>query len=295
MIASMRARLTLWHTAVLAVLLTLFAAGAYAFVRYSSRVRTDAAVGDAVNDLVAELNAEHGSGTSTAATAAEVMRELRFRRIAFVVYDSAGRVVASSVPRPPRPDAGEPTEPAFDAARLGTLASAAHITRRVFASIGDSEGGYRAALDPMHFPDGTFVAAAAQSLHDEAETLGEARLAMVVAVPLTLVLAWIGGWLLARRSLAPMVEIREHAARIGASNLGERVPIAAPNDEVGQLAAVINALLGRLERAFSQQRQFMADASHELRTPVTVVQNEASVALSRPNRAAAEYEEALTV
>lgn len=65
-----------------------------------------------------------------------------------------------------------------------------------------------------------------------------------------------------------MVVLRERTARIGATNLSERVPIANATDEVGQLASVINDLLGHLEQAFAQQRQFMADASHELRTPV---------------------------
>jgi signal transduction histidine kinase len=116
-----------------------------------------------------------------------------------------------------------------------------------------------------------------------------------MAIPAALLLAWIGGWALARRSLAPMVAIREATARIGASTLGERVPIANPHDEVGLLAGVINGLLERLERAFAQQRQFMADASHELRTPVAVVQNEASRALSRAARNSDEYEDALRV
>ncbi|MEO6879103.1 MAG: HAMP domain-containing sensor histidine kinase [Gemmatimonadaceae bacterium] len=294
MISSMRARLALWHTSVLAVLLALFAAGAYAFVAHSGRARTDAAVSDAVNDLITGLAAERTGQTTTRAAAGEVMRELRFRTIAFVLYDASGAVVASSVPRP-RPDEGEPADPPFDATRLGPLVAGGQVTRRTLVSIGDAEGGYRAALERVRFGDGTFIAAAAQSVHDEAETLTEARVAVLIAVPIALILAWVGGWLLARRSLAPMVEIREHAARIGASNLGERVPIASPNDEVGQLAAVINALLARLERAFSQQQQFMADASHELRTPVAVVQNEASLALSRPGRSPAEYEEALGV
>ena len=73
------------------------------------------------------------------------------------------------------------------------------------------------------------------------------------------------------------------------------MPIATPDDEVGQLATVINDLLARLEGAFAQQRRFMADASHELRTPVAIVQNEASLALSRPGRDSAEYEDALVV
>jgi signal transduction histidine kinase len=144
-------------------------------------------------------------------------------------------------------------------------------------------------------PEGQFVAVAAASLHEEEETLAEARLAAVVAIPLTLLLGALGGALLARRSLQPMVTMTHRAARIGATNLGERLPIANPDDEVGRLATVINDLLARLERAFAEQRQFMADASHELRTPVAVVQHEASLALSLPGREAAEYEDSLRV
>jgi signal transduction histidine kinase len=116
-----------------------------------------------------------------------------------------------------------------------------------------------------------------------------------VAIPTALALAMIAGWLLAQRSLAPMVMMRQHAARISASTLAERLPVPNPNDEVGQLASVINALLSRLEQSFTRQREFMADASHELRTPVTIVQHEASFALSRAGRPAAEYEESLSI
>jgi len=92
-----------------------------------------------------------------------------------------------------------------------------------------------------------------------------------------------------------MVQMREQAARIGAANLGERLPVVTPGDEVGQLAVVINALLERVDAAFAQQRQFMADASHELRTPVAVVQNEAGIALDRPERSGEQYRDALRV
>ena len=291
----MRARLTLWHTAVLAIPLALFAAEAYAFVLHSSRARTDAALGEAVDDLVSELAAQRRDQATTSGAAAEVLSELRFRTIALVVYDGAGRVIASSIPRPPRRAAGEEVGPPFDAEQLGRIVKMGGITQRRFVLITDPEGGYRAALEPVRMSDGTFIAAAAQSVHDEAETLADARRAMLIAIPVTLLIAWTGGWLLARRSLAPMVAMREQAARISASNLGERVPIATPEDEVGQLATVINDLLARLEGAFAQQRRFMADASHELRTPVAIVQNEASLALSRPQRDPAEYEDALIV
>lgn len=92
-----------------------------------------------------------------------------------------------------------------------------------------------------------------------------------------------------------MVVLHRRIAAIEARDLSARLPVENAADEVGQLAEVVNSLLGRLEQAFAEQRQFMADASHELRTPVAVVQHESSLALARPGRTAAEYEDALQV
>src|SRR5262249_466190 len=145
------------------------------------------------------------------------------------------------------------------------------ITQREFVSLSDAEGGYRVLLKMVRLSRALVIIAAAQSVHSDAELLSQARLAMALAIPAALVLAWSGGWLLAGRTLAPMVAIRTQAARIGATNLSERVPIRTPHDEVGQLASVVNELLERLEVAFQQRQQFMADASHELRTPVAII------------------------
>lgn len=295
MFRSVRARLALWHTAVLAVLLALVASGAYAFVVHATRARTDESVRDALADLRTELAVERADQGSTRAAAMEVLHEIRFRTIAFIVFDAAGRVVAASIPAGPMVSASEDAEPPFDVRALGRSIVDAPVSVETTRTLPDAEGGYRVELAPLAEPDGRFTIAAATSIHEDMETLAQARTATAVAVPLALILAWLGGWLLARRSLAPMIEIRAATERISASNLSERVPSGPANDEVGQLAAVINGLLDRLERAFTQQRQFMADASHELRTPVAVVKNEASLALSRGQRSIEEYQDALRV
>jgi len=294
MLASVRWRLTLWHSAVLAVLLALFATGAYAFIVRTSGARTAASVLDAVGDLQAELLEERRQQATTLDAAREVLGELRFRSFAFVVYDPHGRAIAVSLPRE-RVTAGEGSDPQFDVARLGRIVASAPPRAPRVMTLTDPEGGYRAAVASVSMPEGPFVVAAAASFHEEEETLAQARLAALVAIPLALLLGGLGGSLLARRSLEPMVTMTHRAARIGATNLGARLPIANPSDEVGRLATVINALLARLERAFAEQRRFMADASHELRTPVAVVQHEASLALSQPGRQAAEYEDSLRV
>lgn len=294
MLKSVRARLTLWHTLVLAVLLALFVWAAYAFVVRTSRARTDAAVLDAVGHLRAALLSERPRQPTTADAARQVLAGLHFRKIAFVVFDSTGRAVAVSLTRPELEPDEEPSL-SLDTARLARDARAFGPAEPQVVALPDREGGYRAALASANLPEGRFVVAAVVSLYDEEETLADARRAMFVAIPLALLLAGLSGWMLARRSLEPMITMRERTARIGATNLGERVPIANAADEVGQLATVINDLLGRLEQAFAQQRQFMADASHELRTPVAVIQHEASLALSRSDRSAAEYEDSLSI
>jgi two-component system OmpR family sensor kinase len=74
-----------------------------------------------------------------------------------------------------------------------------------------------------------------------------------------------------------------------------RLPVVNPRDELGRLAATFNELLGRLEASLNLQRQFMADASHELRTPVTTTRTAATVALQQPHREEGDYRETLAI
>jgi signal transduction histidine kinase len=105
----------------------------------------------------------------------------------------------------------------------------------------------------------------------------------------------VAGWFLARKSLAPVLAMSRQAHRIGVENLDERLPVANPRDELGRLAATFNELLSRLNGAFQIQRRFMADASHELRTPISVVRTTASVMLSREHRSEDEYRAAVAI
>ncbi|HLJ73996.1 MAG TPA: HAMP domain-containing sensor histidine kinase, partial [Thermoanaerobaculia bacterium] len=82
---------------------------------------------------------------------------------------------------------------------------------------------------------------------------------------------------------------------IGATSLDQRIPIVNDRDELGHLALTLNDLLARLQRAFDSQKRFMADASHELRTPVSIIQGEADVVLSRADRDVAEYRTSIEI
>jgi heavy metal sensor kinase len=121
------------------------------------------------------------------------------------------------------------------------------------------------------------------------------RRILLIAVPLGALLAGAAGWFLARKSLAPVLAMSQQAHRIGVENIEERLHVANPRDELGRLAATFNELLSRLSGAFQIQRRFMADASHELRTPISVVRTTASVVLSKSHREEAEYRGTLTI
>lgn len=111
---------------------------------------------------------------------------------------------------------------------------------------------------------------------------------LVLGLPLGVAAAGAGGYLLARRALAPIERMAEHAQMITAERLSDRLPIPHPNGELGRLASVFNELLGRLESSFEQMRRFTADVSHELRTPLTAIRSVGEVGL-RERRDAEAY------
>lgn len=104
---------------------------------------------------------------------------------------------------------------------------------------------------------------------------------LLALVPFGLLAAGLGGAFLAGRALLPVREIAETTARLGASDLSERLPVSG-HDEFSELSSSFNAMLGRLEEAFDRQRRFTADASHELRTPLSIIKANTSLALEHP-------------
>src|SRR5262249_5722973 len=113
-------------------------------------------------------------------------------------------------------------------------------------------------------------------------------------IPIAWVLAVIGGLWLASVGLRPISDMAHRAERLapsGIEDLGE----SNRRDELGQFARAFNGLVSRLRQTLQTQRQFMADASHELRTPVSVIQTASDVALTRDSRTADEYREALAI
>lgn len=101
----------------------------------------------------------------------------------------------------------------------------------------------------------------------------------LLAVPLAFLLALVAGWILTGRTLRPVAQMAAAADRISA-NGGGRLPIAVPGDELGRLGTRFNALLDRIDEAIARQRRFLADAAHELRTPIARARGVGELALS---------------
>jgi signal transduction histidine kinase len=109
---------------------------------------------------------------------------------------------------------------------------------------------------------------------------------LLILLPFALALAGAGGLFLTSRVLHPLRALTEATGRIGASDLSERLPVLNKNahkDEMGKLSLTFNAMLERLETAFNQQKRFVADASHELRSPLTVIKTSAELGMTDPN------------
>ncbi|MGH9441626.1 MAG: HAMP domain-containing sensor histidine kinase [Thermoanaerobaculia bacterium] len=283
MLHSVRARLTLWYCGVLAVVLVTFGSASYLRIARTIRAETDASLEDTAHELTAAFSQVAAEEEPSARA---VPLDFRYSDRALFLFRPDGVVLAWS--RPPQ----ELNE--GDRAAIGRrVAGGATGFFTVKGRRGDE--GIRALALPITVLSKRFIAVVARDLNDQSARLRNAAESLWLGIPFALLVAGGGGYFLARESLAPVLRMSRKAREIGASNLGERIEVRNPRDELGILAATINGLLARLESAFALQRRFMAEASHELRTPLAILQGEADVALARPDRTVGEYREALEI
>jgi heavy metal sensor kinase len=152
---------------------------------------------------------------------------------------------------------------------------------------------YRVLRETIELAGIKYDVTVGNSIKEFDRALARFLLTLYAAVPLFLVLATFGGYWLSRRALAPVDEITRAARSIGAQDLARRLVVPRTGDELERLASTLNEMLARLETSFQRITQFTADASHELRTPVSVMRTSAELAL-RKSRTDAEYRESLS-
>jgi heavy metal sensor kinase len=293
MFSSVRVRLTLWYTVVMAAVLVVLAFVTYFILQKNAMRRTDAAVVEQADSFLNTVQAEmhDASGPESLQEGVEAaISEHQFRDTIFVVVDESGQILASSGSSVPQGRSG-------DGAPESLQDSVRRITgdKRPFQTVRVARRAYRSYVRNFSVERKDCVLVVLQSLHPQEEFLETLTGTFGLVIPLALILAASGGYLLAWRSLSPVAAMGMQAGQIGADNLHERLSVRNAQDELGQLAGSFNGLLDRLDQSFEQQRRFVADASHELRTPVAILCGETDVALFQPNRSPEEYRDSLTI
>jgi signal transduction histidine kinase len=123
-----------------------------------------------------------------------------------------------------------------------------------------------------------------------AQTLNHLLSYSLAGLGLMALISAVLGWIIAGRVLRPVHAITAAARRASEENLGERIGLTGPPDELKDLADTFDAMLSRLDAAFASQRRFVANASHELRTPLTVMRTSIDVTLAKPTRSPGQLE-----
>lgn len=302
MLDSVRVRLTMWYTGVLFLALVPLSVGGYWLVVRSMQQRTFDQLVESSKGFLATLQVEYknqlkekADPEALRAAAIQTANGFRLWYQRFAAVDATGNVLAQNKPL------SWPGQPVEDAA-LPEIPG--QVLRQLIARNAGSRLGlqdlvlgaqhYRAIVWQDESGSPALSIVTLRSVEAERLLFAHIRETLLWVIPVMLVVGSVGGYFLARKSLAPVVAMSEKAAHMGAQNLQERLPVLNPHDELGHLAGTFNDLLERLNRSLDQQRRFMADASHELRSPVSIIRGEAEVALSRA-RQPEEYRESLAI
>jgi heavy metal sensor kinase len=244
----------------------------YFLLARNLHARVENSVASSVETVSTLLAAElEELGGNARAAAGEIVQELRLPSAYVAIYEDGNLLDC--------------------AAQLRNVALPLHAGR---STMPFGSQGARIAVSPFRWKSRRFTIAVVEPLDAAAAELDALLHVLYIALPLAILIAGLGGYILASKSIAPLTTIAEQAEAITDRNLHTRLQIGGAQLEFARLAAVFNALLSRLDRSFERMRDFMADASHELRTPLSIIRGEADVALTQ-NRQPAEYRESLAV
>ncbi|GGT89983.1 sensor histidine kinase [Actinomadura citrea] len=285
--ASVRARTTLGATAVVAV--ALVAAGLAVVLLLRSNLGGQA-------DLKAEVAAREVASQLAAGTpfAALDLPDGEDRPVQ--VVDEEGRVRAASEDlrrihgtgspgvRPGRPPSGDDDDGDDDDPARGEVSGGDPEFSTGRATVDDRTADYRFAAVEVTTPrDETVTVYAGADLAAARDAVGTAVRAMLAGLPPLLAVVAGVTWLVTRRALRPVEAVRAELAEITSSgDLARRVPVPEARDEIAGLAATTNATLAALEESVARQRGFVADASHELRSPIASLRTQLEVAAAHP-------------
>jgi len=274
-LSRLRLHLAAWFGAAFIVGLLVLDAGFFAYSGRKAEARLTRDLGTTASGVASAIRAEvPHHGDSLPAAVVEVLGEWPPGPIAIVVWGRDGKLLGGR----------------------GSNSLRDVVTRLPAGPPGlsslqvplDKEGDARLALyrdTASNAPSVAAILSTGQMREEDAVLAGW----LLFSLPLVLLIAMAGGYVLARRALAPVRELSSRAAAIDPEALHTRLPVRTPPDEIDALADQFNQLLERLERSQATNRTFIARAAHQLKTPLTVVRGESTLGLERPRRVE-EYE-----
>jgi heavy metal sensor kinase len=270
-------RLTLWYLLIFAGAQLIFGAGMWFVLRHHVYDLVDDGLEEQVDDLKNLLRAQDKDAST------EKLREefaetyvLEHSGDYLQVYAGNGEWIYRSafLQEHPLP----PVEP--------------NLVRRAFEDRRLGGKSFRFITQMLRLNGRTYTVQSGMPSKDVVQALSSFRLYLLMFAPLLFLIAAAGGYWLSRRALAPVDSIVQTARAITGTNLDSRLKKLETGDELQRLSDTLNEMLDRIEHTFLRITQFTADASHELRTPISLVRTEAELALRR-SRDEAEYQESL--
>ena len=293
MLNSVRSRLTLLYVLIFGVLLGAFSLALYVLIRNDAHDRFDHSLTKAARTIANLFHHEMIENGYVEMVATEhAIREFQQPNLFLAIFRD-DRLLAANHSQ----NGGSPSVDKHPAATATKDFLAQAIARRdpiLITTAAEGQDEWRMVAYASVSEATEYVIVVAESRRELIDQMSALRRIFLLSLPAMLLMAGFAGYLLARKSLAPIAEMTAQAERISAENLHERLPVKNKNDELGRLALVFNDLLARIKSSFDGLRQFTADASHELRTPLAIIRGEADVALSQ-ERARGEYRETLAI
>ena len=263
-VRSLRFRLALWYFCSVTAIFVLAATGYWFAIRSGLNTARDEGLRYRLIGLRAYLE---GNGDNDPQVEARLRDIYHFGEL-YEVFDDNGAVIAQSyrlslhkVPPQPPPALGSDIR---------------------FESSGPSDFPFRIAWQKVPIGGRTYILAAADPQGKYEGVLTKFRSVLLLSTAVILLVATLCGVWLGRRALAPVARITEDARTITETNLSARLAVPDSHDELQQLSETLNEMLERIEQSFKRTRQFTADASHELRAPLTLIYTAAQYALRRP-------------
>lgn len=208
---------------------------------------------------------------------------------------SVAQARAREIARGAEPTGGDPEEEFVQVLDEGGRVEVASANVEGSDALARVPAGGEVRIRSIPEAEGPFLAVAAEapggrtvlvgrSLDDVGEARGAVIAGLVLGVPLLVALVGVVTWTIVGRALRPVDRMRVEAERISSDALDRRLPDPGTDDEIERLATTLNRMLDRLERSQVRQRGFVADASHELRSPIAVIRQHAEVARAHPER-----------